>query len=525
MILVKNLRFPAGRYYSLEKQIAKKLNLDLGSFELKRILRKALDTRKHALPFYDFTVLIEPHIELKPHPDVIDFAPPPPLPRPSKAVANPHPFIIGMGPAGLFCALAMVENGFQPYLFDRGDALEQRAQKVDNYWRHGILDEESNVQFGEGGAGAFSDGKLTSRSKDPVVDRVFEYLIAFGADSDISYEALPHLGTDGIRSITTRIRSFLISKGCKFFYLHKLNAIDISGGLVSSVHINQESYQPELLILALGNSARQTFKMLSKHSIAMEPKDFAIGLRIEHSQSYINKTIYGNEKWSSILGSATYRLVDRKSSSYTFCMCPGGSIIAAASENDSIVTNGMSFSGRNSGYANSAIVTAINKTIYGNGVLAGIDFQHQIEKQAYNKGYYAPVQTAKDYLSGNLSTRLPACSYLPGTYNGDISTIFPASLSKSLKIALQKYDSVLSGFVREGTICAPETRTSSPIRILRDSGKLSSLSAKNLYPIGEGAGYAGGIISSAADGYRTGMQFHMGCKRLSKVRYGKDFGN
>jgi len=504
--ILKNIRIAVQDQDALEQVIARKLSISFLAQVRLRILRRAIDTRHKNQPFFEYTVLINcseafSHHDLIPYEETI-----PPI-NPLIQLSDPNPFIIGMGPAGLFCALALVEQGFQPWIFDQGDSIESRSVKVEHFWQSGELDAESNVQFGEGGAGAFSDGKLTSRARDPVVGRVYELLTGFGASESITYEAHPHLGTEVIRCIVMKIRIYLQERGCRFYYRHKLTDIKLAGDMISGIRINGELHTPSTVFLATGNSARSLWKAINQRGISLEAKPFAIGFRIEHPQDYLDRSIYGSEKWADIIGAASYRLTDATSGSFTFCMCPGGEVIAAASSAGELVTNGMSYSRRGGRYGNSAVVTQIHNHHDKQDVFGGVDFQQQIEISSYNTGFSAPVQRAVDYIQGRASSQHISCTYKPLTHLCDLNNLFPVYINRALKSALQKFDGIYRGFVREGTVIAPETRTSSPVRILRDELTRSSVTASNLYPIGEGSGYAGGIISSAADGYRTGKIF------------------
>ncbi len=506
MIILRNIRFPVSPEYDLNKEIAKKLRIPFSAVRLHAIQRKAVDCRRKNQPVYDFTVVLDQ--EISSHLDVLPFAEPS-APSYSPIVCkDPHPYIIGMGPAGLFCALEMVKNGLKPILFDRGSRLEDRATKVATFWSGGDLDVNSNVQFGEGGAGAFSDGKLTSRGRDRDFMRVFEHLISFGADPAISYEALPHLGTDGIRAIVANIRNYLIAQGCEFRYNSTLEDMRIETGKLTSVTINGEQHTPELLILAIGNSARKTFRQLAKRGIKLEPKPFAVGFRIEHLQERINRAIYGKKTWEDILGPATYRLAHQ--STYSFCMCPGGEVVAASSEEGGVVTNGMSYSSRDGKYANSAIVSVADASIYGEGLFKGVEFQEQLERQAWTKSYHAPAQELSEFLYGKRKQGDLISTYRPGVYSGNISTLLPVILTNKIKTALHKFGTTIDEFCVEAVLIAPETRTSSPIRILRDEQSLACLGTERVFAIGEGSGYSGGIVSSAADGVRLGMRSILG---------------
>ncbi|HOH46541.1 MAG TPA: hypothetical protein PLX59_01780 [Candidatus Cloacimonadota bacterium] len=502
--LLRNLRIPVGEETGLELAISRKLGLPQNSFIIQQILRKALDTRRKAHPIWDYSLELSfPDCQ----PVSKDLSPYiseawPELP--TRRIAS-DPSIIGMGPAGLFAALALVERGFKPRIYDQGCSLDTRAKHVSNFWERGVLREESNVQFGEGGAGAFSDGKLTSRGNNPVVRRIYDLLVQFGADPAIKFEALPHCGTDGIRALVSRIRDYLISQGTEFRYEAKLRDLETEHGRLKRIKINDTWEDCSTLILALGNSSRDTFRMLAKRGLALESKDFAVGFRIEHPQSQINRAIYGNEKWAETLGAATYRLADGKV--YSFCMCPGGEVIAASSSSGTVVTNGMSFSSRSGEYCNSAIVTSVGKEVFGSSLFAGMEFQELIERESFRQDFYAPAQRIEDFLKAKDTNTKLFASYRPGVESSDLSKIYPAEQTDLIKSSLQKFNAIVDDFSRNAVLIAPETRTSSPIRITRDKAKLCSISCEDVFPVGEGSGYAGGIISSAADAYKTASTF------------------
>lgn len=504
---LRNLRFPVRREYDLSAEIARKLKLPPDSFTLVEIVRQAVDTRKKDRPIYDFTVLVDFPGPVPKDPDLAEHNTPAPQAEPGIFLNDRHPYIVGMGPAGLFCALALVEQGLQPVLFDRGDALEQRSALVGSFWNGGSLDPESNVQFGEGGAGAWSDGKLTSRGSGPEIRAVYELLIRFGARPEIRYQALPHLGTDVIRQVFRQLREYLTEQGCGFHYRSRLEDLELSAGKVSRLRINGDWHSPQTVVIGLGNAASDTFRTLSQRGVALEPKPFAVGFRIEQSQARIDELVYGSGKWKEILGAASYRLT--APGGYTFCMCPGGFVIAASSEAEGVVTNGMSLAARGEALCNSAVVTSVGAADFGDGLWDGLEFQRAIEKSAYQPGYLAPAQPAELFLNGLQCTDKLVGSYRPGIYSRDLGELFPPALTARLKSALISFDKVLRGFNSDALLIAPETRTSSPVRILRDKIGLNSPSAANLYPIGEGSGYAGGIISSAVDGYRLGKRMRV----------------
>lgn len=509
--IIKNVKIPASQNPDPDSALKQILGSQYDHLQNLKLIRRALDNRKKDSPYFVYTFQATAEKPLKPHPDIVPTSETTEPELPKVKLVDAHPIIIGMGPAGLFCALAMVEQGLKPMLFDRGDKLSARSVAVETFWQNGTLDEQSNVQFGEGGAGAFSDGKLTSRSRNREIQKVFDLLIKFGAPENISWEALPHLGTDGIRSVVSRIREFLISNGCSFHYRSRLEDILVENGTVRQVTINSQDYTPELLIIAPGNAARDTFRMLADKGVALQPKPFSVGFRISHNQNWIDQIIYGSGRWTELLGPASYRLTAPKAGkgTYTFCMCPGGFVIAASSETDTCVTNGMSFAARDSGYANSAIVTVVDAETYGTGLFAGMNFQAAIERKAFIKAYAAPYQTASDYLKNRLSVEQKFACLFPSAQSFQLSELFPAEINLALKQGLKHFEQVLPGFINNGILIAPETRTSSSLRLVRAEGKLNCLNVSNLYAIGEGSGYAGGIISSAADGYRTGSSFRL----------------
>ena len=509
MYLIKNVVVPISKEIDLKKVVSNKLRTR--SIEKIQVLRLSLDARKKNNLKFNYTIIAElPEKYLK-NSDVLEYKYPEPYIQTQRKLSSKNPFIIGAGPAGLFASLSLIEKGFQPYIFERGNKIENRIKKVSDFWQKGILDEESNVQFGEGGAGTFSDGKLTSRKSDFYTNQVIKHLIKFGADEKISSEALPHLGTDGLRKIVINIRQFLEEKGCKFFWQNKLENLNIENDKISSVRINGKEYKPEVVIMAIGNSARDTFEMLSQKT-KMENKPFAVGFRIEHSQDFINEAFYGDKNDFNITGPATYRLTaqDGKRGIYSFCMCPGGFVVPASSEKDGLVLNGMSFQKRNNEFANSAIVVTVNEVDYGHDILAGMEFQRKIEKKCFltDNPYFAPAQKALDFINNKTNDLILKTSYLPGIISNDLNSIFTSDITKTLKKGLNSFEKRIPGFTKKGILLAPETRTSSPVRILRNKVTFESINVSNLYPIGEGSGYAGGIMSSAADGYKLGCLFY-----------------
>jgi len=515
LYLIRNILVPIEKEIDLKKALSNKLKIPSKHISNIKTIRRSIDARKKNFLKYNFTLTADIDFNIKLDNEVQIYSTSQPYVKNSMKLSNPHPFIIGAGPAGLFAALSLVEKGLQPYIFDRGETIDLRAEKVEIFWQKGILDENSNVQFGEGGAGTFSDGKLTSRTRDYYTNQIVEYLIKFGADESIRYDALPHLGTDGLRKIIINLRKFLIAKGCIFFWNSKLENIKIENNKVTEVTINNEKYSPEILIIAIGNSARDTFTML-KDKIEMENKSFAVGFRIEHLQEFINNAFYGEKTDLSITGPATYRLTakHKEKGIYSFCMCPGGFIIAGSSEQNSLVLNGMSYKNRNNLFANSAIVATVNKNDFGDDILAGMKFQQLIEKKCFNhsKTNFAPSQNTNDFMKNSISLDQKLTSFLPGTFHYDLNQVYSQSITEAIKFGLTKFNRKIPGFIENGLLLAPETRTSSPVRLLRERETFQANGITNLFPIGEGSGYAGGIMSSAADGYKVGCLFLLGLK-------------
>ncbi len=507
---IKNVSHPLTANPDFVQAAAVKLRLPEEQLKNCKILRRSLDARKKNQLRWIFTLLVEFDGTPRPHPDIVPYAQKPVEELVEKKLSGENPVIIGAGPSGLFAALAMVRKGLKPWIFDRGDALPERIEKTETFWRTGELDPESNAQYGEGGAGTFSDGKLTARSRDGFSEDVFNALIQFGAPEDISIDSHPHLGSDGIREVIGRMRSWMEEQGCRFFWRHRLTDITIENNRITRIKVGDMEISPEAVVIAPGNSARDTFRLLYDRNVLLESKPFAVGFRIEHPRNFIDHVFYGERTDFSLSGAATYRMTAKAGpyGVYTFCMCPGGDVIAAASEEGYQVTNGMSNSARDAFFSNSAVVVTVNEQNFGKNVLAGIEFQRRIEKKCFNDSmpYFAPSQSAGEFCNMR-KANLARASYRPGTFGFDLKTIYPKDLTRALQTGLKHFEQLVPGFVTRGVLIAPETRTSSPVRILRRKDDGASVSCENLFPIGEGSGYAGGIVSSAADGYKLGISF------------------
>lgn len=424
---------------------------------------------------------------------------------------NGRPIVVGFGPAGMFCALVLAENGYRPIVLERGADVDERVKKVHSFWTGNELCENTNVQFGEGGAGTFSDGKLVTRIKDPLCGYVLRRLAQFGAPQEILTKAKPHIGTDKLRNIVKTIRERIIELGGEVRFNTTFDGFQRSGMLIQSVNAGNDSFEASAVVLATGHSARDTFEMLLSENIAMESKPFAIGARIEHLQADVNESLYGQYASNPLLPQGEYQLSHTRKdgqSAYTFCMCPGGVVVPAASERNTVVVNGMSEFARDGKNANAALVVAVNKNDFGSGILDGMNFAREIERKAFEATgcYKAPATTVGGFLDGKpmLSDKVSP-SYAVGVVPSDFSKILPSRVCSMMKEGLGVFARKMHCFGdMNAMLTAPETRTSSPVRILRNE-QMKSVSIENLYPCGEGAGYAGGITSSAVDGVKVAL--------------------
>jgi len=425
-----------------------------------------------------------------------------------------RPIVIGTGPSGMFAALLLAKAGMKPLIIERGREMDSRIKDVEKFLSTGELNTKSNIQYGEGGAGTFSDGKLNTLITNPRSKYIFDEFVKAGAPDTILWDAKPHIGTDKIRKVSKNMRNKIISLGGEFRFDTQLTDLKITKNKLTGIIVNEnEEIKTNTLVLAIGYSARDTYQMLFDKKLDIEQKSFSIGVRIEHKTEMINKSQYDKFYTNERLGSAKYKLVSHSKdnrSVYTFCMCPGGYVMPSTTEEDCIVTNGMSKYAQDGENSNSALLVNVEKKDFeSDHPLAGIEFQRKWERKAFELGgsnYKAPIQLVGDFLNGKKSNEIKSIepTYKPGTTLAQLNDCLPDFVSTSLREALPKLENKITGFANpEAVLTAIETRSSSPLRILRDKETLQS-NIKGIYPTGEGAGYAGGIISSAVDGMKVG---------------------
>ena len=491
----------------------KKYHIDKNNVKKAYLYKRSIDARNKSDIFFNYSVEVELIknqkikgailVEEEEFPNIL-----------VKRNSSYRPVIVGTGPAGLFAALTLVDNGIKPIIFEQGAKVEKRVKDVEDFIDGGKLNVKSNIQFGEGGAGTFSDGKLTTGNSSIYSKRVLEEFVRFGAPKEILYVAKPHIGTDNLVNIVKNMREYIISKGGEFFFDTKVTDFEISENTITGIYIEDKKVDTDSVILAIGHSARDTFKQLLKRNVKIIPKNFAVGARIEHLQEKIDLSQYGQDVAFN-LPPAEYKLVYHAKNGrtcYSFCMCPGGQVMASSSEESTIVTNGMSKFSRDGKNANSALLVNVNVSdINGEDPLKGMYFQETLEKKAFIMGgcnYFAPAQKVGDFLKNVKSKEIGQVkpTYKPGYTLSNLNELFPNYISETLKEAIIAFDKKIKGFSCEDAILtAVETRTSSPVQISRDKDSLMS-NICGLYPCGEGAGYAGGIMTAAVDGIKVAIK-------------------
>lgn len=529
MIRISQLKLPITHTKAqLEKKIAKALKNPGNSFTYE-IKKQSLDCRHKNDKIFVYTVDVTIRDEQKLIKKVnnnnvmLTKERPYECPSPGETPLLHSPVIVGSGPAGLFCGWYLAKAGYCPIILERGEEAEKRQKTVENFWKNGVLDPESNVQFGEGGAGTFSDGKLNTLVKDPYGrnHEVLKRFVAAGAPEEIIYQQKPHLGTDVLVGIVEKMRHEIEEMGGKFCFRSKVTDLIFENNTLKEIEINNDKRIPaQVCVLAPGHSARDTFEMLQKRGVYMEPKSFAVGLRIEHPQEMINMDLYG-EPENELLGAASYKVTHKCANGrgvYSFCMCPGGYVVNASSEPGRLAVNGMSYQARDSRNANSAmIVTVTPEDFPDKGVLGGVEFQRDLEKKAWELGEgKIPVQLFGDFCKNQASEALGEVTpCMKGEYIlTNVRSVLPKAVGDSIEEGVRAFGKRISGFDREDALLSGiESRTSSPVRIVRDQELTANMAG--IYPCGEGAGYAGGITSAAMDGIKVAETV---CRKYAAIK-------
>lgn len=510
MIRIQQIKLPIDHNeVDMREAITKKMRIKDKQLISYKIHKRSLDARRKPELFFVYVLDVKAVLnkkEMKRFELVIDK----PYQYP-KGHTDSRPVIVGFGPAGMFAAYLLAKAGCCPIVVERGEAVDERTTSVSSFWQGGALDPESNVQFGEGGAGTFSDGKLTTRSKDHRARLVMDILVEHGAPEEIRYVNKPHVGTDVLKDVVKSMRETIINMGGKIHFSTRMDKLLIEDGRVVGIQTNQGLFHSKTVILAIGHSARDTYQVLYDQGLSIAQKPFAMGVRIEHHQSTIDQNQYGSKTARNILGASDYKLTHKSSngrSVYSFCVCPGGMVVASASEIGGIVVNGMSEHARDQENINGALLVQINTEDFeSEHPLAGVAFQRKYERLAFEltEGYTAPMQTVGSFMRGEIdqiNTILP--SYRPQTAFRKLSDCLPSFVITSLQEGIEAFGKKINGFdASDAILTGVETRSSAPIRMARDFTTMES-NITGLYPIGEGAGYAGGIVSSAIDGIKIG---------------------
>jgi len=512
-----NLRCPVEESMDLYAVLFSSYRLNKEDILDLDILRRSIDARKESLYFVYTLVIYVSITQLKAEELLEDNNVEKYIEKSNRVISKisnlkNRPVIIGCGPAGIFAAITLVERGVAPIVIERGERVIDRVKSINKFMNSGELNPESNMYYGEGGAGTFSDGKLTTRMKSDLKDRVLREFIDSGAESDIAYISRPHLGTDKLRKIIPNIVEKLISKGVDFLFNTNVQDIIIEQGRVKGIVANNNLINTENIFLGTGHSSFEIYNLLKNKGVLLEPKGFAVGFRIEHPREFIDRRQHGKFSGNKYLGAADYYLAykDKKTGKgvYSFCMCPGGYVVGCSSLNETLCTNGMSKFARDNDLSNAAIVVSISPDdLQGDDPLKGFSFIHKLEKSAYEHGggnFSAPVQNAVDFMNSKVTDKLIRdTSYRPKVKCSDLNTCFDDRMASILKRGLLDFNNKIPGFIDEGILFGVETRTSSPARIARDKVHYNAVGIEGLFPIGEASGYAGGIMSCAVDGIKA----------------------
>lgn len=496
------------------KYACKKNKINFAKVKEYRVLKKSIDARDKSDVHYNYSIEVKFQSDIdKENRELAESKKELTKAYEENAKKGKTVVIVGAGPAGLFCALTLIEKGIKAIILEQGNKVEKRKQDVEEFRKNGKLNTLSNVQFGEGGAGTFSDGKLTTNLHNPFCKKVIEKFIEFGAPKEIEYVNKPHIGTDNLIKIIKNIREYIIANGGEVYFNEKVVDIEVEKDKLKAIMCaSGKKINTDTAVFAIGHSARDTFENLYKHKLNMEKKNFSVGVRIEHKQEMINKSQYGTVTKLK-LPPAEYKLAyhGENRSCYTFCMCPGGEVVASSSEEGTVVTNGMSTFTRDGENANSAVLVEVTpKDFPGDSPLEGMYFQKELEEKAFKLGgsnYYAPIQRVEDYMNNKKSEKIGKVkpTYKPGITLANLQEILPSYVNETMKEALIYFDKKIKGFADPDSILTGvETRSSSPVTIVRNKETLMS-NIEGIYPCGEGAGYAGGIMSAAIDGIKCAI--------------------